>query len=186
MAKAKKKATTPAKKRNILTEDTEPIKPEALETNDEATDDNPTESKPVGKSRKKQSIETKRKKDKEYQKTKRDEAREEKEVKGEQETKELQLAVETFACMPFDFLAKRDEKWKLSPEERSAFAGSATAMMDKYASTLSGYAVETSFALCAISILLPRLFFNGKENKQAVRDLGEKSDGKDPSDQTTG
>jgi hypothetical protein len=179
MATAKKATKKPPKKRNILTESTKPIEPEAFETNDVTADEKPTVSKPIGKSRKTQSIEDKRKKDAEYQKNKRDTKREEKEVKTEQESVELQLAVETFACMPFDFLAKRDEKWKLTPEERKAFAGSATAMMDKYAGVLSGYAVETSFALCAVSILLPRVMFNGKESQQVVSDIGEKGNGQD-------
>ena len=182
MAKAKSTTKKPAKKRNVLTETNKPTEPEALKTNDEPTDVKPTVSKPVGKSRKTQSLEDKRKKDKDYQKNKRDTKREENEVKQDQECKELQLAVETFACMPFDFLAKRNEKWKLTPEERSAFSGSATAMSDKYAGTLSGYAVETSFALCLLSIFIPRVMFNNvKEDQQTVSDTGEAGNGKDAS-----
>jgi hypothetical protein len=183
---AKKKEKKPAKKRNVLTEPAKNQEPEPLETTDEATDDKPTVSKPVGKSRKTQSKETKRQKDAEYQKSKRDEQREEKEVKGEQESAELQLAVETFACMPFDFMAKRDPKWTLTPEERKAFSGSATAMMDKYASTLSGYAVETSFLLCVGSILIPRIMFNGREHQQDIGSPGQAGNGQDVPDQTDG
>lgn len=186
---AKKTIKKAAKKRNILKEppkNQEASPSESLKTPDLATDENPTASKPIGKSRKTQSIEEKRKKDAEYQKNKRDTQREEKEVKGEQESVELQLAVETFACMPFDFMAKRDPKWTLTPEERKAFAGSATAMMDKYASTLSGYAVETSFVLCAVSILLPRVMFNGKESQQTVSDIGKEGNGENASNQGNG
>jgi hypothetical protein len=178
MVKAKKKTNKPAKKRNILTENNKQTEPDPLETNDVTTDEKQIVSKPVGKSRKTQSIEEKRKKDKDYQKNKRDSQREEKEIKGEQECKELQLAVETFACMPFDFLAKRNEKWKLTPEERSAFSGSASALMDKYAGTLSGYAVETSFALCLLSIFIPRVMFNNvRENQQDIGSAGQAGDG---------
>jgi hypothetical protein len=183
---AKKTVTTkkPPKKRNLFTDKKKDNPPETPETTDVRTDEKPTASKPIGKSRKKDSKEETLRKDAEYQKKKRDEKREEKEVKGDQESKELEMAIEVFCCMPFDYLGERDEKWRLKPEEREAFTGSAKAMMDKYASTLSGYAIETSFLLCASSILIPRLMFNDRKDQQDVSGPGEKRDGKNPPGQT--
>lgn len=183
----KKPAKKPAKKRNILTEISKTKEPEpgkAPETHDVKDDENTTASKPIKNSRKNQSTEEKRKKDAEYQKEKRAREKEEKEKKSEQECKELQLAVETFACMPFDFMAKRDPKWTLTQDERKAFSGSAIALMDKYASVLSGYAVETSFVLCAASILVPRLMFNEKEHQQINSNTWQEGDRKDAPGQT--
>jgi len=177
------------KKRNILKESKkaeDQQQPETAKTPDVETDVKPTVSKTIGKSRKTQSIEQKRQKDAEYQKDKRDREREEKEQKQEQESKELLLAIEVFACMPFDVLAKKDNKWTLSPQEREAFTGSAKALLDKYTETLiSGYAVEASFLLCTCSILLPRMLFsNGKESQQTIRNPGEASNGENVSIKT--